>query len=447
MRRNLSFILAVMLLSTPAFAAIEVETTRLGHGVSVWYAANNRVPVVDVVLSFEGAGSASDAEGKSGRAAFAASLLNEGAGDLDSASFQRTLEEHAITLQASTDHDRLQVHVHCLREDAPRAGELLALALSRPRLDPADQARIKEELGGLLQRLDESAGYQAQRLLEKRAFAGHPYASPPYGTPESIAGLDGQDVRDFMKTYITRGNVTVAAAGDVDSSLLDQMLGPVIEALPENDAGAVAVTPITLQGGGENLQRSMPLPQSVVVFAAPAIARDDKRFYAAYLLNHILGGSALDSRLAQLRRQNGLVYNIDTDLDIRSGSVFFYGSLATRNHSVEAAIAQAKTVLGTLREKGVTTQECADAKSYVLGALPRQLDSSSAVTSMLLTMQIQHLGREYLDERTTLFNRVSCGDINTLAAELLAPEHFLFATVGGTADGPAPMADVPADAR
>lgn len=447
MRHKLFFMVAAVLCATPAYAAIEVETTRLGHGVSVWYAANNRVPVVDVVLSFEGAGSASDAEGKSGRAAFAASLLNEGAGDLDSASFQRTLEEHAITLQATTDHDRLQVHVHCLRDDAPRAGELLALALSRPRLDPADQARIKEELNALLRQLDESPAYQAQRLLEQRAFAGHPYASPPYGTAESVAALDAQDVRDFMKTYITRGNVVVAAAGDVDSSLLDQMLGPVIEALPENEAGAVSVTPITLQGAGENLRRTLPVPQSVVVFATPAVSRDDKRFYAAYLLNHILGGSPLDSRLAQLRRKDGLVYNVDTDLDIRSGSVFFSGALATRNSSVDTAIAQAKAALAELHDKGVTTQECADAKSYVLGALPRQLDSSSAITTMLLTMQIQHLGRDYLEARNALFNRVSCGDINSLAAQLLSPDRFIFATVGGTADGPAPSANLPADTR
>lgn len=447
MRRNRWIMLAIMLGASPAFAGIEVETTRLGHGVSVWYAANARVPVVEVVLSFEGAGSASDAEAKGGRAAFAAALLNEGAGDLDSASFQRTLEEHAITLQASTSHDRLQVHVRCLRDDAPRAGQLLALALGRPRLDPADQARMKEELRSLLKQSEESGGYQAQRLLEKRAFSGHPYANPPYGTAESIANLDAQDVRDFMKTYITRGNVLVAAAGDVDSSLLDQMLGPVIETLPENEAGAVAVTPITLQGAGETLRRAMPLPQSVVAFAAPAIARDDERFYALYLLNHILGGNALDSRLAKLRRDHGLVYSVDTDLDVRSGSVFFYGTLATRNASVDTAISEAKNALATLRDKGVTTQECADAKSYVLGALPRQLDSSAAVTNMLLTMQIQRLGKDYLQQRTKFFNRVSCSDINALAAQLLGPERFLFVTVGAAADIPASLADMPVDTQ
>lgn len=415
-------------------AALQVDTSRLGHGVKVWYVSNDRVPVVDVMLSFEGAGYASDPEGKSGRAAFTAALLDEGAGDLDSTAFNQALEAHAITLQASTDEDRLQVHVRCLREDAPRAGELLALALSKPRLDALDQARIKAQFHSLLRQLEESGRYQAQYLLAQRAFAGHPYANAPYGTDASLQALTAQDARDFLTTHVTRGTVLVAAAGDVDHSLLDQMLGPVIEALGDGGDGAATITPIAVQGGGEQLQRTLPLPQTQVAFVAPGVARDDKRFYAAYLLNHILGGNALDSRLASLRRQQGLVYDIGTALETRRATAAIGGTLATRNRTAAEAISKVKAVLAEVRAKGVTAEECADAKSYVLGALPRQLDSSSAISSMLMTMQVQHLGSDYLKDRADLFHQVSCADINAVAAELLAPERFLFATVGGTTD-------------
>src|SRR5262245_20232397 len=101
MRNKLAFIMLAALFSIPAHAAIEVNTTSVGHGVKAWYATNDSVPVVDVVLSFEGAASASDPEGKAGRAAFAAAMLTEGAGTLDSPAFRRALEENAITLDAS----------------------------------------------------------------------------------------------------------------------------------------------------------------------------------------------------------------------------------------------------------------------------------------------------------------------------------------------------------
>lgn len=450
MRRKLFTAILLAVFSLPAHAALEVETTRLGHGVNAWYASNPRVPVVDVVLSFEGAGSASDPAGKEGRAAFAASLLNEGAGELDSASFQRAMEEKAITISAEAGVDRLQVHVHCLREDAVRAGELLSLALSKPRLDVGDQARMKTELSSIIRQQEERAGYQSGRILAARAFAGHPYANPTYGTEASLAALTGDDVRDYLKTYINRGNILIAAAGDVDSSVLDQMLGPVIDALPDNDAGPVAIMQASVQGAGEALRKTMPVPQTVVTFMAPWIPRDDKRYYAGYLLEYTLGGDALESRLSALRKKGGLVYGANSSLDVRRGGSYILGQLATRNQSADEAIAQTKSILAELSQKGISTTECTDAKSYVIGSKMRELDSSSAVSATLLSMRIYGLGEDYLERRSALFGDVSCADINNIAAEYLKPERFIFSIVGGTAEiasPPVPAATAPAGAQ
>lgn len=435
MRRISQFacgLMALLLWSVPARAAVEVETTSLGHGVKAWYATNDTVPVVDMVLSFEGAGHASDPAEKAGRAAFAASLLTEGAGTLDSSAFRRALEEKAITMDIEAEQDRLRVHIYCLREHAVRAGELLALALSKPQLAEADQARMKADLSSLLARMAERPDYQAERLLSERAFKGHPYANAPYGTSASLAALTAQDVRDYLGTYVSRGNLLVAASGDVDASLLRSVLEPVVDALEANDAGAVAVTQTTLQGGGETLHKTMPVPQTTILFAAPAIARDDPRFYAQYLLNHILGGSTLSSRLGdEVRQKKGLAYGIDTDLSMKRGTALISGALATRNASVDEAVAAVKSVLSALHDKGVTTEECADAKSYVLGSFARKLDSSGSVANLLLSMQIHKLGEDYISEREALFSKVSCADINAVATELLNPSRFVFAIVGG----------------
>ncbi|MES2984256.1 MAG: pitrilysin family protein [Pseudomonadota bacterium] len=448
MRSKLTGLLVGLLaFAAVAQAEVSVQTTRIGHGVKAWYAENDTVPVVDMVLSFEGAGNASDPEGKGGRAAFAAAMLTEGAGTLDSVAFQRALDEKAITLEVEADDDRLRIHIYCLREHAKRAGELLALALSKPMLEKADQARVQSQMVSLLSQLEEQPNYQVARLLNSRGFKGHPYANAPFGDAASVAALNAQDVHDYLRTYVTRGNVLVAAAGDVDASLLDDVLGDAIEALAENDSGAVAVTPTTLQGGGETLHKTMAVPQTVIAFAAPGIARDDPRFYAAYLLNHILGGNSLFSRLGDdVRQQKGLVYSIDTDLDIKRGAALLSGGLATRNASADAAVAAVKNVLTQMHDKGVTTDECTDAKSYVRGAFARQLDSSSSVSNMLLMMQVHRLGEDYLSERDALFSKVSCGDINAVADALLSPSRFLFAIVGGAPEvgGSGPIAPAPA---
>jgi len=446
MRPNWMMLFAVLCFALPAQAEMKVRTARLGHGVEAWYVQNDAVPIVDVMLNFAGAGSASDPEGKGGRAGFTAAMLTEGAGEYGAQAFAEALDEKAISIAVNANADQLNIHIRCLREHSARAGELVALMLKNPQLAETDMARVKMQITSLLSQLEERPEYQASKLLNARAFKNHPYANLPYGTAQSVAGLGAQDVRDYLGTYVNRGNLIVSAAGDVDAKLLQDMLEPVVDALAGNDSGAVAVTQTMPQGGGETLKEITTLPQTVISFVGPGITRSDKRFYAAYLLNHIIGGGSLTSRLGMaLRQKNGLAYGVDTDLDIRRGAAMFGGDLATRNATADEALAALKAELAKIREQGVSNEECKDAKSYVLGHFPLQLERTSAVSGILFTMQLYKLGEDYLTERTKYFEDVSCADINAVAHDLLAPEKMLFAIVGGTKDsGPAPTPAAPA---
>lgn len=430
MLRNLAMAVLACMLPTLA-SAMEVETVRVAHGVRAWYAEAETVPVIDVQISFEGAGFASDPAGKEGRAALVAAMLTEGAGPYDALSFQQALDDGAIEISASSSADRLTIHVRALREQAVRAGELLALALKEPRFAPEDLARVKAETTAMLRRMEESAGYRSDRLLASHLFAGHPYANPPYGTPESVQAITAEDLRAFLSTYATRTNVLIAAAGDVDGSLLDTMLDPVVDALVETGIEPY-VTPMNLPQGGKLLRESMPVPQTVVQFAAPGVARDDKRFYALSILNQALGGDGLIARLARgVRQEKGLAYGIGTGIDIRRGVALVSGSFATRNASVDDGVNTVRKVLQDVYDRGLTTQECEDARTYVLGSQLLRLDSTDDVAGTLLAMQIHGLGRDYLEKREAYLKGVSCTDVNVLARELLDPSHFTFAAVGG----------------
>lgn len=420
-----------LLLPVAAQAAIEIETSRVGHGVKVWYAENPSVPVVHLSISFEGAGSASDPTEKAGRAALAAGLLTEAAGPYDALHFQQAMEDGAISISASTNADRLSVDVHCLREQAARAGELLAMALTQPQFNDSDMARVKSQTYSLLSRLEESPDYMARRRFEEVAFAGHPYAAAPYGTAASVQALGAEDLRAYLATYVTRGNMLVAAAGDVDASLLKTMLAPLIDALPEGDMANVAVAPVSMKGAGSMERVAMQVPQSSVFFAAPAVAREDARFYAAAMLNNILGDNTLTSRLvSDIRQKKGLVYGAGTALDLRRGIPLLVGTLATRSATTAQAIDETKKVLDDIRQRGVTTEECEDARSNILGSYLLKLDSSEDIAQALLMMRVNDLGTDYLEVREKKFKQVRCSDVNSLARDLLAPGKFFFVTAG-----------------
>lgn len=444
MARNDRFLTALCLmltlagLSSQAQAAVRIESETV-RGVDVWFAQEETLPIVDIRLSFEGAGSVSDPEGKYGRASLAAGMLTEGAGALDSEAFQAALEDHAITLEFAVDEDRLNVHLRCLKEHTAKAAELLGAALSAPRFEPQDFTRVQAQLQSVITRQEESPVYLASRLLESHGFHGHPYANPRLGTAQTVAAITAQDLRRYVETYITRDNVEITAAGDVSADELHRWLSPVLDGLRRNDPGAVAVSPAKLEGTGDVLRASQPVPQTVIRFASTAVPRRDARFYAAFLLNHVLGGNALHARLSEaLRQQQGLAYSASSELDTRSGVALFSGAVATRNSTREQALSALKDVFASLARNGVTPTECEEARSYVLGHFPLQLDGSAHISAILMLMQQEHLGIDYLDTRIAAIEHVRCEDLNALASELLPPERFLFAVVGGQQDGPAP---------
>ncbi len=425
--------IAGALLAAMAFSAhaIEVNTAALNHDVDVWYATNETLPIVDVAMSFEGAGTASDPKGKEGLASFAAAMLTEGAGDFDALSFARALEEKAIRIDATTTEDRLVVRVHALREHAETAGSLLTLALTRPHFAETDIARIRDATLSELALLEEDPNYLASRQFNQRAFSGHPYANPPYGTKDSVAAFTADDLRGYLAQHMARSNVLVVASGHVDQRLLKAMLGPLVTALPTSAGAAPAMTPVSMQGAGELVRLERNLPQSVVMFGAPGVARSDPKFYAAYLLNHIIGGNSLVSRLAvDIRQKQGLAYSVGSGIDVRKDASLLTGELATRAATTAKAVVALQSTLQALHDTGVTSEECNEARSYTLGSFPLDLDSSRSVSSALLMMRVHGLGQDYLEKRNGYFTKVSCDEVNALATELLDPKRFLLVTVG-----------------
>ena len=118
-------------LAAPTRAAPNIKSVDLGKNVQVWFSEDHTVPIVAFNISLP-AGSGYDPAGKDGLASFAADLIDEGAGNMDSHAFHEALADHAIQFRASADRDNLVISIVTLRENAPLAMHLLQTALIHP---------------------------------------------------------------------------------------------------------------------------------------------------------------------------------------------------------------------------------------------------------------------------------------------------------------------------
>ncbi|MGB6760157.1 MAG: pitrilysin family protein [Xanthobacteraceae bacterium] len=419
--------LAFTAFAVPA-GATTIERVVSPGGIVAWLVHEPAVPMIAVDFAFAG-GAAQDPLGKGGAANFVASLLDEGAGDLDSKAFSDRLERKAIEMSFSAERDSVRGGLRTLTENRDEAFDLLRLALTAPRFDASDVELNRAQLLSIMRRQTTSPGDIASQRWWQTAFEGHPYGRPVNGTQESLQGITADDLKTYARKVLARQNLKVAVVGDIDAETLKPILDRVFGALPEKP-DLVAVASVTPQGIGRRIDINLDVPQTVVDFGGPGIARKDPDFMAAYLINHILGGGSSDSRLYQeVREKRGLVYSIADSLIWLEHSAVLIGGTATRADRANETVDLVQKEIHRFAEDGPTAAELTEAKNNLNSSFALNLDTSSKIASLLVQLQFDGLNTDYFTKRPDMINAVTLDDARRVAKRLL--DNGLLVTVVG----------------
>ena len=419
--------LAFAAFAAPA-GATTIERVVSPGGIVAWLVHEPAVPMIAVDFAFVG-GAAQDPLGKGGTANFVASLLDEGAGDLDSKAFSDRLERKAIEMSFSAERDSVRGGLRTLTENRDEAFDLLRLALTSPRFDASDVELNRAQLLSILRRQTTSPGDIASQRWWQTAFEGHPYGRPVNGTQESLQGITVDDLKTYAHNVLARQNLKVAVVGDIDAETLKPILDRVFGALPEKP-DLVAIESATPQGLGRRIDINLDVPQTVVDFGGPGIARKDPDFMAAYLINHVLGGGSSDSRLYQeVREKRGLVYSIADSLIWLDHSAVLIGGTATRADRANETVDLVQKEIHRFAEDGPTAAELTEAKNNLNSSFALNLDTSSKIASLLVQLQLDGLNTDYFTKRPDMINAVTLDDAKRVAKRLL--DNGLLVTVVG----------------
>ncbi|MGZ0188536.1 MAG: M16 family metallopeptidase, partial [Alphaproteobacteria bacterium] len=178
------------------------------------------------------------------------------------------------------------------------------------------------------------------------------------------------------------------------------------------------------------LLASMPAPQSTIVFGGPGIRRVDPDWRAAALLSQIMGGGFGARLMEEVREKRGLVYGISAGLTELDAAALILGSASTSNATVGETVEVMEAEWARMADKGPTAEELSDAKAYITGALPLALDSTTAIADALLSIRLNDLPKDYLDQRAALIEAVSLDDVQRVAKRLFNPNRLIVAVAG-----------------
>ncbi len=423
--------LTLLALGAPSFATT-IERVVSPLGIEAWLVHEPAVPLIAVDFAFVG-GAVQDAQGKAGTATLTAALLDEGVGDLDSKTFHDRLERKAVELSFFAERDSVRGSLRTLSEHRDAAFDDLRLALTAPRFDASDVEINRAQILSLLRRQTTNPSDIASRRWWETAFAGHPYGRPVDGTMESVPTITINDLKTYAHRVLARDNLKIAVVGDIDAATVKVMLDRVFGALPAK-AELTPVAAASPQGLGREILVKLDVPQAVVAFGGPGIARRDPDFMAAYIVNDILGGGAFSSRLyREVREKRGLVYSVSDNLVWLDHAALFLGGTATRADRSGETVALIEKEIRRLAANGPTAAELAKAKAYLHGSFALNLDTSSKIAGFLVQLQLDDIGIDYFSRRPQLIDAVSLDDARRVAKRLL--DNGLLVTVVGRPDG------------
>jgi zinc protease len=410
-------------------AAMNIERVVSPGGIEAWLVHEESIPVIIMEVAWKG-GSASDPAEKSGLANMVSALLDEGAGDLDSAAFQERMDDIAARISFSAESDHFRGSLQTLAKERDEAFRLFSLAISRPRFDEDAVERIRAQIATIVARNQDRPDWIVEDTWYKSALGDHPYARAGEGTPESITQITQADLAGYTQRTLARDNLKIAVVGPVSAAELGTLLDKSFGALPEK-AELPTIPNVELSAHGEVVVVVRDFPQSVILFGSQGLARDDEDFIPAFVMNYILGGGSFSSRLMEeVRVKRGLAYSVGTYLHPRNHAAFFFGEVGTKNERVGETLAIVRRELSTMAKDGVTEAELQDAKTYLTGSYPLRFTSNRSIANQLLGIQIENLGIDYVEHRNELIEAVTREDIARVAARLLKPENLLVTIVG-----------------
>ena len=391
-----TLILALAVLPLTAQAAVNIQRWKTKEGTQILLVEHHENPIVDMAVSFKGAGSAFDPQNKSEVSEFTAALLTSGTKQLDEEAFNARTNDIAANLASASDLETSSVEMRSLSKPSvlKQSAALFNAALTRPRFDSAAFARLQKQGITTLQQEETDPGFIAGRTLTKLNYPDHPYGR-------------GADITVDTIRHVT----LVAIVGDISRRRAEKLAEDALKGLPAKSSAGNGAPDVRNHPAQ---RRDIPFAgeQAQVLLGMPLIKRHDPDYYALVAGNYILGGGSFDSRLMkELRDRHGYTYGVFSTLEPATQAGPFGISFSTQKKNTRAALADARAVVEKFIAEGPTEAELKQAKANITGSFPLRFDTNAKLLDYLSLIGVHDLPDDYLEAYPKAINKLTVAQV------------------------------------
>jgi len=412
-----------------------MKRMTLSNGAVLLVSEQHLLPMVTVGIAFD-AGSRRDPKGKEGLAELTANSLTQGTKDLTATEFNQKVDFMGSEISVGAGRDSAEADFTSLKKYEDQTLSLLAQVLTNPGLRPADIERKRAEMVAAITAQEESPSYVAEVTFGKTLFGpDNPYGHPSEGFKDTTAKLTPEDVTKFYHDFYKMGGAVIAVAGDVTADEIKAKLETQFASLQGTVPAQPAPPAPTVAPGLHPVLINQNVAQATAVLGFGGVERSNPDYYRLQVMNHILGGGGLTSRLMQeVRSKKGLAYGVGSGFDAGKFPGSFRAILQTKNKSANEAIAEVLRQIRLMQEQPVTNEELSSTKKYLVGSFPLKYDTLGKIDSFMLQVELYGLGLDYPERYPKLVDDVTKDDVLAGAKKYLHPDAAILVVVANQQD-------------
>jgi zinc protease len=426
-------------MTTTAACGLSPAREVLANGVVALAQESRATPAVTINATMH-VGSVAEPADHPGLAYFTSRLLDRGAGSMTADEIAEALDGRGVSLNVTATRHAIGVTATSLAEDFGPILDLIADIVCRPSF-PDDQIELRraEVITQLRQDQDSPAVRAVETMFSVLYGTAHPYGRPPKGTIASIERTDRAALVDFHRTRFVPPSLVVAVVGDIGAGeatdrvarAFGSFAGEIHRTSAGSDADAWAASiPVPPSMRRVAAVPMMAKSQADIAYGFITIARTDPSYYAWWVMNTILGQYGLGGRLGDnIRERQGMAYYVYSAFDphVIPGPLMVRAGVDGAN--VDRAIAAIDQEITRFAAAGPEPPELEETKQYLVGSLPRMLETNGGIATFLQTAERFGLGLDYDRRLPGLIASVTADAVHA-AARSLAPDRAAIGVAG-----------------
>lgn len=368
-------------------------------------------------------GSRDEAETEHGIAHFIEHMLFKGTRKRKAYHILSRLEDVGGELNAYTTKEETAIHASFLKDDYERAMELISDITFNSVFPPKE---IEKEKDVVIEEINSYLDSPSELIFddfEEIVFSGQPIGRNILGSPGSIKKISRKKLLDFIGNNYNTGEMVFCSVGNISDEKIIRLFRKYFSV--EKATGKDKPEKLKWNYNPVAVTRRKDTFQNHCIIGNIAYDLKDKRRIGMFLLNNILGGQGLNSRLnLSLREKNGLAYNVESSYNPYFDTGIFTIYFGTDKKLLEKSIEICMAELKKLRNEKLGTIQLSKARNQMKGYLARGYENHESLMlnigkSMLVFNQIDSF--EYLCNE---IDEITSGEILEIANEVLEPTRL-----------------------